>query len=197
MSIPHAFAIGEYEVTRAEWMACERANACRKLAQKNATQSPKAPVGHITLADAKAFLAWLSRRSGVTYRLPTEAEWEYAARAGTTTPFYFGDKIDPSQANYDYSTSYNGGPTTEYIGASTATGSFPPNAFGLFDVLGNMWEWTLGCPSEQAGACSEATLRGGSFRSSARELRAGNRFRIKPDDEREDVGLRVARDVPG
>ncbi len=197
MEIPHAFAIGEYEVTRAEWLACERANACRKLSQRNAWQSTKTPVEGVTLADAKDYLAWLSRRSGVTYRLATEAEWEYAARAGATTPFYFGDKIDPSLANYDYSTSYNGGPKAEYIGAATATGSFPPNAFGLFDVLGNVWEWTWACPVGQAATCSEAVLRGGSFRSSARELRAANRFHIKPDDQREDVGLRIARDVPG
>jgi formylglycine-generating enzyme required for sulfatase activity len=195
--IARAFAIGEYEVTRAEWIACERAGVCRQLSQKNPLQTSKAPIGGITLADAKSFLAWLSKRSGVAYRLPTEAEWEYAARAGAATPFHFGDRIDPSLANYDYSTSYLGSPRAEYLGASMAVGSFPPNAFNLFDMLGNVWEWTWSCAPDAAAACTDAALRGGSFRSSARELRAANRFRIKPDDRREDVGLRVARDVPG
>ena len=195
--IAKPFAIGEYEITRAEWMACERAGACRPLAKINSWQSEKAPVGDVTRDDAEAFVAWLSRRSGVAYRLPSEAEWEYAARAGTAGPFYFGDAIGPSLAAYDYSASYNGSPRAEYRGASEAVGSFPPNRFGLFDTLGNMWEWVRACGADPRPSCPDYGLRGGSFKSTPQELRAANRFHIKPDDRREDVGLRVARDIAG
>lgn len=187
------FAIGVYEVTRAEWKACERADACRVLTNKNTWQSPKAPIGKLSRKDAESYLAWLSRESGMHYRLPTEAEWEFAARAKTKTAFHVGDKIEPSQASYDYSASYLGSSRAEYRGAPEPVGSFEPNKFGLFDFHGNLWEWT--CEGQSAADCASVTLRGGSYKSSPAELRAGNRYFLKPTSKREDVGMRVARDL--
>jgi formylglycine-generating enzyme required for sulfatase activity len=189
------FAIGVYEVTRAEWRACERATMCRRLTNRNTWLSDRAPIAGLTRADAAAFLAWLSQQSPARYRLPTEAEWEYAARANTTTPFYFGAAIAPSLAAYDYSASYAGSPRAEYRGAPEAAGAFPANRFGLFDMLGNVWEWTQACAEPGGADCAAWSLRGGSFKSEPKELRAANRFMIRPDDSREDVGLRVARDL--
>ena len=183
--------IGVYEVTRAEWRVCEQAGACRTLLNKNAWQSPNAPVGGVTLRDAEAYAAWLSEVSGATYRIPTEKEWEFAARGGANTPFMTGDKIEPFQASYDYSASYGGSRRAEYRGAAETVGSFEPNAFELFDMHGNMWEWA--CADIADGTCGAPVLRGGSYKSSPRDLRAANRLTVKPTKKREDVGLRVVR----
>ena len=193
--IAHDFAIGVYEVNRAEWRACARAGACRRLTNRNTWLSDLAPVGSVGREDAEAFLAWLSAQSPARYRLPTESEWEYAARAGTETSFYFGDQIAPSLSAYDYSASYRGSPRAEYRGAPEAGGAFPPNNFGLYDMLGNMWEWTQSCVSDGHTQCADWVLRGGSFKSEPSELRAANRFVVRPTNRREDVGLRVARDM--
>lgn len=193
--IDRGFAIGMYEVTRAEWRACERAGACASLSDRNKWQSDKAPVAGVTRRDAEAYVAWLSAASGVRYRLPTELEWEYAARAGARTPFFFGAEIAPGVAAYDYSASYQGSPRAEYRGASESVGSFPGNEFGLYDMHGNVWEWTMACEMPDQPGCATFSLRGGSFKSAPAELRAANRFQIRPDDRREDVGLRVVREM--
>ena len=184
-------AIGVYEVTRTEWRACEQAGACRSLTDRNTWQSPKAPVGGVTLADAQAYVAWLTKVSNVTYRLPSNEEWEFAARSGEKGRFPFGDRVEPSVAAYDYSAAFEGSPRAEYRGAPEPVGSFQANAIGLFDMGGNVWEWTQTCAS--GGACAFA-LRGESYKSAPAELRSANRFAIKPTDRREDVGLRVVRD---
>jgi formylglycine-generating enzyme required for sulfatase activity len=192
-----AYAVGEYEVSRAEWRACERAGACRVLTDKGEWLSDRAPITDVTLVDAQAYVAWLSRMSGANYRLPNEDEWEFAARAGTTGPFAFGRKIEPSDAAYDYSASYNGSRRTEYYGAPEAVGSFEPNAFGVYDMHGNVWEWTGDCyePDASTQECREFVVRGGSFKSTPAEARSANRFKLRPSRQREDVGFRVVRDL--
>lgn len=185
------FGVGIYEVTRAEWLACERAGACRTLTNKNKWQSMKAPIGGVTFQDTQDYIAWLNTESGQTYRLPTEVEWEFAARSGKATPFMTGDMIEPSQASYDYSASYKGSRRAEYRGAAESVGSFEPNRFGLFDMHGNMWEWA--CSDFTGDACETPILRGGSYKSTPADLRAANRFEIKPTKKREDVGFRVVR----
>jgi formylglycine-generating enzyme required for sulfatase activity len=191
-SVDRSFAVGVYEVTRAEWRVCERAGACAALTRKNTWMSDKTPIAGVTAADADAFVAWLSRASGKKYRLPTNTEWEYAARGGANGLFSFGDEVQPSLAAYDYSTTFRGSKKVEYVGTPVATGSFSANQFGLFDVEGNVWEWAGDCAGP---SCASLTLRGGSFKSAARELRDANRLKISPNDRREDVGLRVVRDL--
>jgi formylglycine-generating enzyme required for sulfatase activity len=170
-----------------------RDGACPKLSTWAAENpNPLIPATSISYTDATAFLAWLSAQSGRTYRLPSEAEWEYASRAGAATAFPWGDEISPSAANYDQTARYRGSPTAPYRGYPEAVTAYPPNAFGLYQTQGNVWEWTAGCVD---AACRNRVVRGGSFESVPAELRAANRFAVAPSKRRDDVGLRVARDL--
>ncbi len=192
-SIARDFAIGVYEVTVAEWTACVRDGACPKLSTWAADNpNPLIPATSISHDDALAFLGWLSRQSGRAYRLPSDAEWEYASRAGASSAFPWGDGITPSDANYDHTARYQGSPTSPYRGYPEAVSGYPPNAFGLYQMQGNVWEWTSACIDP---ACRNRALRGGSFESVPGELRAANRFGLAAAKRRDDVGLRVARDL--
>ena len=128
------FFIGKYEVTQEQYQAVVGNNPSWF---KNA----KRPVEKVSWHDAVEFCRKLSQKTGKTYRLPSEAEWEYACRAGTTTPFYFGDTIAPDLVNYDGNNPYGSAPKGTYRKQTTDVGSFPPNAFGLYDMHGNVWEW--------------------------------------------------------
>lgn len=192
-AVARGFALGVYEVTVAEWTACVRDGACPRLVDwSKENPNPLIPATSISHADASTFLGWLSRESGRPYRLPTEAEWEYASRAGAETPFPWGDAISPSDANYDHTARYRDSPTAPYRGYPEAVTGYPPNAFGLYQMQGNAWEWTSGCIDS---ACAARVLRGGSFQSVPGELRSANRFPLAPAKRRDDVGLRVARDL--
>lgn len=195
--IDQPFALSVFEVTLAEWSACELDGACRKRPNwSKDNPNPLIPATHLSFEDAKAYVAWLSARSGRRYRLPTEDEWEYAARAGATTAFQFGEEISPSLANYDHSARYGDSPVAPYRGYPEAVMGYPPNAFGLVQMAGNVWEWTETClGGASAAACGARVLRGGSFESAPAELRLANRFALPDAKVREDVGLRVARDV--
>lgn len=183
--IDRPFALSVFELTLSEWAACELDGFCRKRPNwSKDNPNPLIPATHLSHQDATAYVAWLSERSGRKYRLPTEEEWEYAARAGTPTAFPFGDEISPSLANYDHSARYKGSPVAPYRGYPEAVTGYPPNAFGLAQMTGNVWEWT-----------SARALRGGSFQSAPGELRLANRFPLAAEKVRPDVGLRVARDV--
>ncbi len=145
VKIPRSFAIGKFEVTFAEWDACVAAGGCKYRPGDQGWGRGKRPVinvswNHVT----KEYLPWLSRKTGKTYRLPTEAEWEYAARAGTTTPFSTGETITPSQANFDGNHTYGGSARGISREKTIVVGSFQANAFGLYDVHGNVWEWVQG-----------------------------------------------------
>jgi len=137
-------------------------------------------------------------------RLPSEAEWEYACRAGTTTPFYFGETITPDLVNYDGNYPHGGAPKGKYRRETTTVGSFPPNAFGLYDMHGNVWEWcedvwhenykgapTDGSAWEIGGDHSYRLLRGGSWINHAVWCRAAPREEYSPASRVNDVGLRV------
>jgi formylglycine-generating enzyme required for sulfatase activity len=135
----------------------------------------------------KEYLPWLSRKTGKTYRLLTEAEWEYAARAGTTTPFSTGRTITPEQANFDGNYTYGGSAKGLYRQKTVDVGTFPPSAFGLYDMHGNVWEWVQDCwnasyqgaPSDgsgwMTGDCGSRVLRGGSWLSFPQNLRSAFR----------------------
>ena len=167
------FAVGVYEVTFAEWDACVRAGGCGGYSPDDEGWGRGSrPVMNVSWEDARAYVQWLSRETGQRYRLLTEAEWEYVARAGTTTGRYWGQG-EAGQCRY--ANGDDDAPCPDGYQFTAPVGSFQPNAFGLYDVLGNVREWTEDCwnrdysgaPTNgsawQAGDCSERMLRGGSW----------------------------------
>ncbi len=142
--IERPFAIGVYAVTFEEYDRFAEATGKEKPGDAGWGRSRR-PVIHVSWHDAVAYAQWLSEQTGATYRLPSEAEWEYAARAGTVTPFHLGERITTDQANFDGRYTYNGSAKGQYREKTVAVGSFPANAFGLHDVHGNVWEWVQDC----------------------------------------------------
>ena len=198
VTIAEPFAVGVYEVTFAEWDACARAGGCRGLPDERGWGRAKRPVINVSWKDAKVYVEWLSAVTGKAYRLLSESEWEYAARAGTRGPYHFGPAISKAQAKY-----VTGG---RYRWKTVPVGSFPGNRFGLHDVHGNVWEWVEDCwhddyagaPSDgsawtSGGDCSVRVLRGGSWSSGARILRSAFRFKYFSELRSGDFGFRVAR----
>jgi eukaryotic-like serine/threonine-protein kinase len=137
------FFLGKYAVTQAQW----RAVAALPKVERDLDAAPSyfkganRPVEGVSWYDAVEFCQRLSQASGRKYRLPSEAEWEYACRAGTTTPFHFGETITAELANYDGNSTSANAPKGKYRNQTTNVGSFPPNSFGLYDMHGNVWEW--------------------------------------------------------
>ena len=165
-----SFRMGKHEVTQAQWMAVMGDNPSNFSGMNN-------PVEQVSWDDIQSFLGKLNQQSGKTFRLPSEAEWEYAARAGTTTAFSTGECINTDQANYDGNSDYNkcGAKTGVYRKKTMPVGSFQPNAFGLYDMHGNVWEWVQDCWNKNyngapangsawlSGTCKRRVLRGGSW----------------------------------
>ena len=140
------FAVGKFAVTFDEWDACVGDGGCNgHRPEDEGWGRGKRPVINVNWDDAKAYVAWLSRKTGKTYRLLSEAEREYVARAGTTTPFWWGSTISTSQANYDGNSTYGSGSKGEYRQKTVPVDSFQPNPWGLYQVHGNVWEWTEDC----------------------------------------------------
>jgi eukaryotic-like serine/threonine-protein kinase len=133
VTVPNFF-MGKYPVTQAQYQVIMGNNPAR-------FQGANRPVERVSWNDAVEFCQKLSQKTGKTYRLPSEAEWEYACRAGTTTPFYFGETITTDLANYDINHIYASPPKGVFRAETTEVGKFPPNAFGLYDMHGNVWEW--------------------------------------------------------
>jgi formylglycine-generating enzyme required for sulfatase activity len=161
-------------------------------------------VVNVSWQDAQAYVSWISKQIGKPYRLPTEAEWEYAARAGTTTPFSFGETISTTQANYDGRYFYGRGSKGEYRRQTVPVGSLPANPWGLYEMHGNVWEWVEDCWQSYQGApqdsrvwveasCTERVLRGGSLNNRPKDLRSAIRIWAGPDFRNYDLGFRVAR----
>jgi formylglycine-generating enzyme required for sulfatase activity len=163
------------------------------------------PVENVSWNDCQEFITRLNaRQDGYVYRLPSEAEWEYACRAGTTTPFSFGETLATAQANYDRNYPYGDGPEGEYREKTTRVGSFPANAWGLHDMHGNVWEWCQdvwhddynGAPTDgrawETGSDNRRILRGGSWRNYASLWRSAFRYFISPGGRSDSVGMRVA-----
>jgi formylglycine-generating enzyme required for sulfatase activity len=166
------------------------------------------PVVGVTWFDAQQYVAWLSEATGKRYRLPSEAEWEYACRAGSKTAFNVGDTISTLQANFDGSFTYNGGPRGEFRHGTTPADSFAPNAWGLHDMHGNVWEWVQdvvhdnyeGAPSdgsawELGGDQVRRILRGGSWLYNPRYLRSALRNGFSAVLSNDIVGFRVVREL--
>jgi len=201
------FAIARHEVAFDEWDACVRDGSCRHKPDDEGWGRGRRPVINVSWKDAKEYVQWLSRKTGQDYRLPSEAEWEYAARAGTKTPFFTGDCISTDQANYDGNYDYDGcgAKTGVYRGKTLPVGSLASNAWGLYDVLGNVWEWTEDCwndsyegaPSDGSawtdGDCSRRVLRGGSWGNYPDVVRSADRNRNDTVLRNDFIGFRPAR----
>ena len=209
VTLSQPLAVGVYEVTFAEWDACVGDGGCRDhLPEDEGWQRGRQPVINVSWEDAQAYVKWLSEETGQPYRLLSEAEWEYVARAGTQTPFHTGGTITPTQANYYSKYIYGGGRIGQYRAQPVSVGEFPPNAFGLYDVHGNVWEWVQDCwnasysgaPQDgrawETGDCSRRVARGGSWYYAPDILRSASRERYAIDSRTNTGGFRVARTIP-
>jgi formylglycine-generating enzyme required for sulfatase activity len=197
VTIAKPFAVGMTEVTFAQWDACVAAGACRELGD-NAWGRRDRPVINVSWSDAVKYVEWLARVTGKPYRLPSEAEWEYAARAGTTTRFSFGD--DDSKLNGYAWYLKNSDRKTQAVGTKTA------NGFGLYDMRGNVYEWIAdpwhenyeNAPSDGSvwrdnPVPNRHVARSGSWYFDAKNLRSASRVGAPSDLQDGNVGLRVAR----
>jgi len=201
VTIPRPFAMGRYEVTFDQWKACGDGGGCARKPDDHKWGRGKRPVMNITFGDAKGYLAWISAKTGKTYRLPTEAEWEYAARAGTTTQFWWGDAIGSKKANCR-----DCAPTISH--ETYPVGTFEANPFGLYDVHGNVWEWVEDCwnptyynaPTDGSAwtesNCHFRTTRSGSWYYFNKNLRSASRSKFPAKAFSYGIGFRVVRELP-
>jgi formylglycine-generating enzyme required for sulfatase activity len=218
VKISSPFAVGRYAVTFDEWDACAATGRCEAPSLSRAYDEGwgrgRRPVINVSWNDAKAYVSWLSTKTGLNYRLLSEAEREYVTRAGTTTPFWWGRSISPDQAQYNSLSAYGGGKTRARIANKTLpVDSFAPNPWGLYQVHGNILEWVedcwhenyVGAPSDGTawvtGDCRFRVLRGGDWWLLAWHLRSAARFYSEPDccaiaerdSDKAADGFRVAR----
>jgi formylglycine-generating enzyme required for sulfatase activity/uncharacterized caspase-like protein len=202
------FYLSKYPITQSQWKAVAalpKVN-CDLKPDPSSFKGAKRPVEQVSWWEAIEFCDRLSQKTGRAYRLPSEAEWEYACRAGTTTPFYFGETISTAQANYDGNYTYGAGKKGEYRKQTTDVGSFPANAFGLHDMHGNVWEWCAdpwhenydrapinGSVWELSDAESNPrrVLRGGSWILNPWDCRSAYRLHFSPDHRYYGIGFRV------
>jgi formylglycine-generating enzyme required for sulfatase activity/serine/threonine protein kinase len=199
VTISKPFYMGKFEVTQAQWQAVMGTNPSYF---KNCDQCP---VENVSWNDAQEFIRKLNAlNDGHTYRLPSEAEWEYACRAGTTTAFSFGDSLSSTQANFDGNYPYGNASKGEYKRKTVPVGSYQPNAFGLYDMHGNVWEWcedvyadsyeglpTGGSANMSKGDSGYRVLRGGSWGVSGWGLRSAVRLRVSAVVRNNNIGFRV------
>ena len=202
VTIGSDFAVGRYEVTWAEWDACVADGGCSSAGPDgaggdNGWGKSDRPVIEVDWNDAQAYVSWLSRKSGQRYRLLSEAEWEYAARAGNQSRWSFGEDETRLGSFGWYSSNSNS--QIQPVGRKTA------NAFGLYDMHGNVWEWTQDCWNRSytgapkngsawtSGNCSRRVVRGGSWNNNPQNLRSANRNRVRPVRHRFEGGPNAHR----
>jgi formylglycine-generating enzyme required for sulfatase activity len=196
VTIAKPFAVSKFDVTFADWDACVSVGACPKAADSSFGRDTR-PVINVDWDDAQTYVAWLSKMTGQPYRVLTEAEWEYAARAGTTTAYYWGDDIGKGNANCD-------GCGSKWDNRQTSpVGSFKPNAFGLYDMAGNVYQWVQDCyhfteestdgSAWTSGECSRRVVRGGSWVIYPNALRSAWRLGGFPGGRNYGLGFRVGR----
>jgi formylglycine-generating enzyme required for sulfatase activity len=196
VTISFRFAMGRYPVTFDEYGHFCNVTKREKPEDEGWGRGRK-PVINVSWHDAQAYCGWLAKETGNPYRLPSEAEWEYACRAGTTRPFSLGNPITEKDANFGWN-----------VGKTIEVGSFPPNWWGLYDMHGNVWEWVTdhwyanygGAPADGSaliidaggtGAGAERVLRGGSWSSDAQHVRSAR----DPGIHYDNIGFRCARDL--
>lgn len=210
VTIDYPFAVGRHEVTFAEWDACVAAGKCNGYSPPDEGWGRgDLPVIHVSWHDANAYVAWLSETTGETYRLPSEAEWEYVARGGIQQAFSWGRWPSHEYANYGKDKCCTG----EVKGAdkwlnTSPAGSFPANAFGVYDTSGNVYEWVEDCFAatyEDAasdgspylgGDCDRRRIRGGAWYSDPGRIRGSYRAYQTPDQRDHVIGFRVVREGP-
>ena len=198
--INYPFAIGRFEVTFDDWAACVDEGGCAAMPDDHKWGEGIRPVINITFDEAEGYAKWLSRMTGAVYRLASEAEWEYAARGGTTTEFFWGDEVGVNLANCrDCESAWS------KIG-SGPTGSFAPNPFGLYDMSGNVWEWVQDCWNKDytgapadgsawlSGDCKQRGIRGGSWYYFSKNARSAWRFKNDSRVRSYGIGFRVVRE---
>ena len=227
VTIAAPFAVGKYEVTFAEWDACFRAGGCPRVKREGVEEGIAAdygwgrdsrPVINVSWRNAQEYVTWLSRKTKKMYRLPSESEWEYAARAGTTTARYWGDDVsgqcrhengldidlqNEKHFKRDFPDLVPCG--DKHVDATAPVGSYTANGWGLHDMLGNVMEWTQDCwnsshaeaPADggarESGDCTEGVVRGGSWNTTPFLLRAASRHGNTIDTRSSIIGFRVAR----
>lgn len=248
VEITQPFALGRYEVSHAEFAAFVQdsgyrpARGCwhfigsewvldeeRSWEDAKIGQRPDHPVVCVSWHDASAYVQWLREKTGQPYRLPSEAEWEYAARAGTSAAYWFGDdpgaicryvnlgdldtqdrfRWDRTRIKYEVLADWKGQPCRDGHAATAPVDAFPPNPFGLVNLLGNANEWTADCwhenhaarPSSSvarlaSGDCGLRVMKGQGWTAIAASTRAAFRLKMNATDRRFTFGFRVARDVP-
>jgi formylglycine-generating enzyme required for sulfatase activity len=209
VTVPEFF-LGKYQVTQGQWRAVAR--GLPKIEHDLDPDPSKfkgetRPVEKVNWYEAVEFCQRLSQATGRDYRLPSEAEWEYACRAGTTTPFSFGEIITTDVANYDGNFTYGQSPKGEHRKQMTPVGSFPANRFGLYDMHGNVYEWCFdlwhsnyeGAPTDGSpwvtGKEQNRLLRGGSWNDHPRLCRSAYRYGVSPGVRNSFVGFRVCCSV--
>jgi len=192
------FLMGRYPVTQEQW------GAIMNRTPPYRCRGARRPADRISWNDAQEFCRRLSAKTGRAYRLPSEAEWEYACRARSTTPFYFGETITTDLANYVGLYIYRSEPKGVYRHETTVVGSFPPNAFGLCDMHGNVWEWCadawhpdyVGAPTDgsawEGGNSPQRVLRGGCWHDPPGLCRCATRLKQMAGEGEDFVGFRVA-----
>ena len=224
VSITKPFAVGVFAVTRGEFAAFASATkhnpdgGCyvrtgtewkehpdRSWRSPGFAQDDRHPVTCVNWNDAKAYVSWLSFKTGKTYRLLSEAEREYVTRAGTNTPFWMGSSVSPDQANYKGNETYAQGKKGRWPQKTVRVDSFRPNPWGLYNVHGNVWDWTEDCwndknngnPSDGSarttGDCDNRIVRGGAWAYGPDHLRAAFRYWNQPHNRNSGQSFRVAR----
>jgi formylglycine-generating enzyme required for sulfatase activity len=201
VSIRQPFAIGKYEVTVAQWKACNKAGGCSHRADLDNPED-NSPMRDVSWRDAQEYIAWLAKVTNKPYRLPTEAEWEYAARGGTQTRYWWGNDLGSGHANCRNC----GGEWNK--DAPAVVDSFPANAFGLYGTSGGVWEWVADCwhktyrgaPTDgsawRKSDCRENVIRGGAWRNDSTYVHSASRFKYDTYVRYLLNGFRVARSLP-
>ena len=201
VTISYPFALGVYEVTFDEWQVCFDEGGCPRVPDDHKWGKGRRPVMNITWFETQPFVEWLSKKTGHTYRLPSESEWEYAARGGTTSEFWWGDEVGENLANCrDCKSQWS-------KKGSAPVGSFAPNPFGLYDVHGNEWEWLEDCwnPTHEGaptdgsarldGNCQSRVMRSGSWYYFSKNSRSAWRFKNDARVKSYGIGMRVLREI--
>lgn len=194
-----AFLISKFPISQEQWKAIMNWEPPYRC------QGPKRPVDRVSWKQAVEFCKRLSKKTGYAYRLPSEAEWEYACQAGTSTPFHSGETLTTDLANYVGEHTYQLEPKGIYRHGSTDVGLFPPNAFGLYDLHGNVWEWCadewhdnyVGAPTdgsvwENGNRATDRVMRGGSWHEPPANCRSATRLKMNENEAEDFFGFRVA-----
>ena len=204
------FFMGKFQVTQAQWKAIASLPKVKRDLEPDPSyfKGNERPVEGVSWEDAEEFCQRLSKQTGTEYRLPTEAEWEYACRAGTITAFNLGKTITTNLANYNGSYTYASEPKGEHREQTTPVGSFAPNIFGLYDMHGNVWEWCQdnghysyeNAPTDGSawlsGKSSAKVICGGSWNSVPPDCRSAYRISSNRDYRLNHIGFRVVCVVP-